>query len=388
MQNQKQTDKQMNRKVFQLAAMAILAFAAVTMQANDGVYYVNGNQLVPVRETDIAVVKEVLTINLCDDGYASVDVQYEFMNRGKAKTVEMGFEAQAPYNAEVKVNKAGKHPFISNFTATLNGKQIDYRNAIVVEKLDEECDFVPVDRKRYLLDKEGDWDPGCHLYDTKADDIVPFAYAYLFTANFKEGLNTVHHTYRYRMSFGVGRTFEVPYWLKPAMRWANRQIDDFTLRIKADGTAKHFIIADSLFAAAPFKVTQGKGKIRKNTFGYETTFTEVSLRNGVVEWHARNFKPKDNFVICSADIHTCFNEEYPFGYFYDRSDTYVPSWQEDKIDKRILRNLPYAHRGYVFKDAKLKAYFNQLWWYMPDPSWKASTDGFTPKEQEYISGGQ
>ncbi|MBQ4223279.1 MAG: hypothetical protein II674_05545 [Prevotella sp.] len=64
----------------------MLAFAAVTMQANDGVYYVNGNQLVPVRETDIAVVKEVLTISLCDDGYASVDVQYEFMNRGKAKT--------------------------------------------------------------------------------------------------------------------------------------------------------------------------------------------------------------------------------------------------------------------------------------------------------------
>ena len=376
----------MNRKLFQLAAMAMLAFAAVTMQANDGVYYVNGNQLVPVRETDIAVVKEVLSISLCDDGYASVDVQYEFMNRGKAKTVEMGFEAQAPYNAEETVNKAGKHPYISNFTATLNGKQMEYRNAIVVTPLDEECNFEPVDRNRYLLDKEGDWDAGCHLYDTKTNETVPFAYAYLFTANFKEGLNTVHHTYRYCMSFGVGRTFEVPYWLKPAMRWANRQIDDFTLRIKADGTAKHFIIEDSLFSSAPFKVVEGKGKIRKNNFGFDTTFTEVTLRNGVVEWHARNFKPVDDLDISSADIYTSFNEEYPFGYFYDRSKTYVPSWQEEKMDKRILRNLPYAHRGYMFKDDKLKAYFNKLWWYMPDPTWEASTDDFTPKEKKFING--
>lgn len=363
-----------------LATAIAIIFSALSVSANDGVYYATGNQLVPIHETDIAVTKEVLTISLCDDGYARVDVQYEFMNNGEDKTVEMGFEAQPPYNAEYEISTDGKHPSIKDFTVTLNGSRLDYRNAIVNSGFDEDCDFVPIDLKKYDL-KESE---SSALYDPQTNEYVHFAYAYYFTAHFKKGLNTVHHTYRYEMSCGVGRTFEVDYWLRPAMRWANRQIDDFTLRIKADNTAKHFIIADSLFASSPFRVTEGTGKIRKNDFGYETTYDEIVLRNGTVEWHATNFKPIDDLNISSADIRTSFNENYSFSYFYDRSSTYVPSWNDQAIDKRILRNMPYAHRGYVFKDAKLQKYFNKLWWYMPDPQWKASTDDFTPSELERI----
>ena len=186
------------------------------------------------------------------------------------------------------------------------------------------------------------------------------------------------------MSSGVGRTFEVSYWLKPAMRWANRQIDDFTLRIKAENTAKHFLVADSLFSGNSFKVTKGKGKIRKNKFDYDTEFIEIALRDGTVEWHSTNFRPKEDLDICSADMYTSFGENYPFGYFYDRSDTYVPSWKDEAVNKRILRNLPYANRGYVFKDKKLQDYFSKLFWYMPDPQWKMSTNDFTPSELKFI----
>ena len=49
----------------------------------------------------------------------------------------------------------------------------------------------------------------------------------------------------------------------PAMRWANRQIDDFTLRIKATNTAKHFFVEGSLFAQSEFAVTEGTGKMKK-----------------------------------------------------------------------------------------------------------------------------
>lgn len=31
----------------------------------------------------------------------------------------------------------------------------------------------------------------------------------------------IYHTYRYRISYSIGHTFEVPYWLTPAKRWAN-----------------------------------------------------------------------------------------------------------------------------------------------------------------------
>ena len=51
------------------------------------------------------------------------------------------------------------------------------------------------------------------------------------------------------------------------MRWANRQIDDFTLRIKATNTAKHFFVEDSLFSQEQFVVKDGVGKIRKTESG-------------------------------------------------------------------------------------------------------------------------
>ena len=87
--------------------LTILCLFSMMVQANDGVVFVQGNQLVPLKETDISVAKEVLTISIGDDGYAKVDVQYEFMNHGKAKTVEMGFEAEAPYNDEAQMNTEG-----------------------------------------------------------------------------------------------------------------------------------------------------------------------------------------------------------------------------------------------------------------------------------------
>jgi hypothetical protein len=80
------------------------------------------------------------------------------------------------------------------------------------------------------------------------------------------------------------------------------------------------------------------------------------------------------------------------GSFYDRSPYYpidrinfkAAYGRESRSNKeekdflsRVCRNLPYAHRGYVFKDANLKKYFAQQWWYMPDPTWQMKTDDFT-----------
>jgi len=362
--------------------LSVLCLFALVAKGNDGVVFVNGNQLVPIKETDISVAKEVLTISIGDDGFANIDVLYEFMNHGKAKTVEMGFEADAPYNLEDELNKEGKHPYIYDFTVTMNGTPLTYKNAVVNAPGIDDEDFAPIDLNQW---KVAD-DIALHLVrDAKTDSIMPFAYAYYFTASFKEDINKVHHTYRYRLSYGVGRTFEIPYWLKPAMRWANRQIDDFTLRIKAENTAKHFCFADSLFAAASFKIAEGTGKMRKVNRPYDGEWLEVSLRNGTLEWHSTNFVPRANLLIVSADVMYSFNEQAVLGSFYDRSDQYR-MWQFDdkKKDTRILRNLPYAHRGYVFKNKRLNTYFNQLWWYMPDASWKASSSDFTPREWKLI----
>ena len=105
-------------------------------------------------------------------------------------------------------------------------------------------------------------------------------------------------------------------------------------------------------------------------------------------WHAQNFRPKDDMNIQSAErLHY---DDFKLGTFYDRSVRYMPGSyileDNDKSEeqRRILANLPFANRGYVFKDKKLQKYFSQFFWYMPDPSWKPDTRDFTPREWRLI----
>ena len=345
------------------ATMAMLANTCI-VHANDAVYLANGNQLVPIHETDISIKKEVLTISLCDDGMARVEVDYEFLNKGKAKTVQMGFEARKPYNTDDALNPAGIHPYIKDFTVVMNGKKLSYRNAVVEPGLLDTPYTGPKDNR------------------PEEEEFEQYSYAYCFDASFSEGINHVRHTYSYQMSYGVGRTFEVPYWLKPAARWQGGVIGDFTLRIRAPKTAKHFVMADSLFAAHEFKVTEGKGKVRHSQYGWSPKLVEVALRDGTVEWHSQNFRPSDDISIESADAFTSFDQNYPVGWFYDRSDRFMV-WERE-IPDELARNLPYASRGYVFTKKELQKKFEQFWWYIPDPTWKAATDDFTPREWRLI----
>ena len=379
-----------------LFVFATVLLCAVTAWGNDGVFFVNGNHLVPVHETDIALTSEVLAITLGDDGYASVDVQYVLTNRGQEKTVTMGFEASAPYNDYEPFSPQGIHPHIHDFTVVMNGRQLTFTNAVVKEEYDVPCDFKPLDLKRWKSYGEvkmrngEDLPNNSLLYDAERDSLVSFAYAYYFEARFLPGRNTIHHTYRYLMSSGVDRCFHVPYWLTPAMRWANRQIDDFTLHISAPHSCKHFCVENSLFAQSQFVVTEGVGKVR-TTKCYDEQFAEIVVRNGTVTWHARNFKPTDDMHIQSAE--RLYFDNYKLGTFYDRSNNYMPGsymieMNQSPWQRRILKNLPYANRGYVFRDKKLQRYFSQFWWYMPDPQWKADTRDFTPREWQLINKGE
>ncbi len=370
---------------------------AVWASANDGVYYVSGNHLVPVQETDIAVTKEVLTISICDDGYATVDVYYELTNRGKEKTIDMGFEAALPYNSGDAYDPKGRHPYIEKFRATVNGEQLKYKTGVVkASSAEVPSNLRPLDVKQYHTVDADAWEMGnTALVDSKGEE-VNIAYAYYFRATFKKGLNKVHHQYRYKMSYGVYRSFEIPYWLTPATRWANHQIDDFTLRIKAVNTAKHFYTLPRVFKGASFRVTEGTGKVRKRNSESVGEVIEVTLRNGTVEWHAKNFKPKENMFINSADIIL----DGDIGAFYDRG-RYMPQptidfkkfygrqakneAEEKELIGRVMRNLPYADRGYVFKDQKLQHYFESQWWYMPDADWQMSTDDFTKQDFDVVN---
>ena len=355
--------------------------------ANDAAYFTSGNQLIPIAETDISIRKEILTIGLQDDGLAAITVYYEFFNPGTTdKTILMGFEADPSYNDDYELHADGKHPHILDFTVEMNGEKLSYQNAICQQGVPD--GITPIDMSKYELS-----DMATTVHPVGNDTLfIPFAYVYYFEATFKPGLNKVRHTYKYTASNGVGFTYQIDYKLTPATRWANHQIDDFTLIIRADHTAKHFILDEQTFNMAPWVLTEGEGKQRITTY-YDEPYREFSLRNGAFTWHKTNYCPKDELTITSADQIYLFNDNAKFGSFYDRSSTLELYYgeqrteytMEEKLRRRITHNLPYAHRGHVFKDPVLKAYFQSLWWYIPNPNYVDNQDDFTDCDRKYLA---
>ncbi len=276
--------------------------------ANDGVYFTSGNFLVPTAETDISVAKEVLTITIGKDSMARVDVYYELVNHGAPKTVTMAFEAKPPYNTGGTINRNGIHPYIKDFTVMMNDQPLASRNFLVADQHAEEndkTDFTPLDMSKWK---------GCGeapdsiipyenaLYNAELDSVMGYAYAYSFAAPFKQGRNVVRHTYSYTMSYSVGKRLDIHYWLTPAARWANHQVDDFTLKITADDMTE-FCMGDSLFKSAPFTSSAPeRGLLYNITSDYGEPMIFASICEGdTVTWHGTNFRPTANIEICSPD---------------------------------------------------------------------------------------
>lgn len=375
--------------------------------ANDGSYYASGNLLFPLQESAIAVRSEELTISIGDDGFATIDVLYVFYNDGHAKTIDMAFESPLPYNTGDGFSPVGKHPYISNFTTTINGKALPCRTAVVVGGDTDIKNFKTYSKKWY---GDEDFNYGENYITNGKDTVEVTAYAYLFKADFKMGMNTVHHAYKYKISGGLSANFEIPYILTPCTRWANHQVDHFTLRIATPSTAKHFYLQDDVLSKTPFKVTSGMGKVRSGVIessfeGGAAHYQEISLRNGVVECQIKNFKPEKNLSIISTDyLLMMYRNEHnneDLSIYYNRGWMYYPvayvdyeefygkaPASEDEAEalyRRIMRNLPYADRGYVFKDSRLRRFFEAQWWYMPDPSWVMSADDFTKTDWRFIN---
>lgn len=375
--------------------------AATTASANDSGYATYGNMLIPFVSTDIAVDKEVLTIRLSDDGKTYIDVDYTFINRSsKEKTILMGFEADPGYPGVMEITNNG-HPEIYDFTVMMNGSRITPKNSVVLlDKDNNVIDRKPIDVTKYVYQdfrrvvKKGNEEN----YDAES---WGYAFVYSFNATFKPGENHIRHTYNYQNGAAVMENYFLTYKLSPAARWAGGSIRDFTLRITAPNTAKHFYLETEFVQKQDPKIVSGMAKFRNKSKKIEWEespsnthyYKEISMRNATLEWHLTNYSPKKELEIFSADRfcidYMAVEKTSPTAY-YDRSCGIYWLWtnQENYTaqQRRLIRNLPYASRGYVFKDASLNKHFNNLWWYMPDPSYNIEdASDLTEREHELIS---
>nr|MCU0240177.1 YARHG domain-containing protein [Pyrinomonadaceae bacterium] len=337
--------------------------------ANDGVFYAEGNTLIPLQETQVQLKKEVLKFYLVDYQYAKVDVYFEFYNPNETKTVTVGF-VTPPADGDVSDEEA-KFPFISNFTVNVNNKNLTHK----LKRLKETT---------FTLERKED--------ESNKDDY----FVYYFPVTFKKGLNIIRHTYRYKGGNSVELSRYFDYQITTGKSWANKQIDDFELQIHLD---------NGIFAIpARFNKNQdttpfgkdknladwkiiGDGVIEQTTrqwFGEESQVVRMAhLNSGYLSFKAKNFKPDYDIsfgeynwaagwwqtIWCEVQMECVEGDSlekvarfFDLQPFFDKENFANISPKELKY----IRNYFYAVRGLPFRDAELKKFYTQFFWYKPN----------------------
>ena len=72
-------------------------------------------------------------------------------------------------------------------------------------------------------------------------EIEYYKHIYSFNPIFKKGINILSHSYIFEMGYNVENDHILHYVLTTACRWANKQIDDFTLIIDMGDFQSYYI---------------------------------------------------------------------------------------------------------------------------------------------------
>jgi hypothetical protein len=370
-----------------LTILFALLLSIVGAKANDGVYYTSGNQLIPITETEISVKKEVLDITR-QGQQIQVHVYYEFFNPGKEKTLLVGFEALPPSGVwditEEDYKTLTEHPNIQGFTVTINGQRVNYQVSHV-----ESGENYYNNGKFNELSKQRELELGREMEFTEG---LPYLFVYHFNATFKSGLNIVEHTYTFDESIFVGAEYCFDYVLTAANRWANNGIDDFTLNINM-GDRESFSIKPTFFKSLDEWTINGVGRTSP---GNSLTMDEplFHIQKGGITFHKKNFHPEGEIDITKMDVAlvTMYGDT-------DREDVLnlvklqYANWRTSgleennpmtKEDARIMRNLPFAYRGFVFKTKSLQQFFESTNWYVPNPDYVDKLEELPEKEREWV----
>ena len=332
---------------------------------NDGAFYMAGNQLVPINETDISVKKEILYIKKTEE-FAEVSVYYEFFNPKDEKEIIVGFEAGIPLGDAGFSPINGHHPYMFDFTVSLNGNFLPYQIAFVKNST------YTKNHKIQNIDPKS-------LDNDIIGDELDFQYVYHFKAKFKKGKNIVKHTYRYKLSRGVCYYYDFNYVLTAANRWANKQIDDFTLILDM-GDFQTASIRKTFFKNTNEWTFNGIGKITENP-----DYTNFYIQQGILVFEKKNFVPKGEL---SVEEESSYCQEagnnQKFLFSLGKNRELGDPTEKTPEEKRIIRNLPFARRGYIFKDKTLQDVFKTEDWYQPNPSYVPEVEALTEEEKQLI----
>lgn len=352
----------------------ICLLLACSANANDGAFFAAGNQLIPIKETDVRLNKEILNITRINERQVRIDVYYELMNPNKEKEVLVGFEAASPSGDVDGTPKNGQHPYMSGFSVSVNETRQPYKVAIVTDS---------------VYYKDGQFRTIKPVIENENE--VGFFYVYHFKALFRKGKNTIRHSYVFDLSGSVDQTMSLMYMLTTARRWSNGRIDDFTLNINM-GPFSEFMLERSFFQHNTDWTFSANGRmmpgIKTNPYDEHTYYTQCYIQEGSMSFHQKDFIPAGELSFYAPRYVALNNSEalkdaasmpLPFSCAYDA--TLDVAQLRDGLAKKIFQNLPYARRGYVFRNPELKAIFEAQEWYVPDPAYVPEPKDLSANEQ-------
>ena len=345
--------------------------------ANDGAYYASGNQLIPISETEVCITKEILTIVRKEDGYIYVTVDYTFNNPSSEKSILVGFEAPSPSGDVDGYPVNGRHPYIKNFKVMMNNVLLNYKAAIVNEETYYINGKINAKTEAQVIDED---------FNTNNPE---FYYVYYFNAVFKKGINKIVHTYRIKTSGSVMENYTFDYILTAATRWANKQIDDFTLNIDM-GKDESFNIRNTFFSKDDkWKVDNGRSMPSKGIYN-NYPLTKFITFSGGISFSMKDFVPKGELYIASPrdfnfEIFNFKKQNLPKIIKYGDLEYPSPTKSKNEKSYKILRNLPFAIRGYVFKTTYIQNYYLSQKWYKPKPKYKAKLEDLSSEERQWLN---
>ncbi len=368
------------RKPFVLVIVLLLLSGSSALSPeppNDTALQGKGDHLVPLKETDIEIHREVLNMQLQGRDML-VDVHFEFYNPGDTTMMEVGFVT--PPVSEGSHALKGEGSPIEDFRVIANGEELDHE----VQKLGE-----------------SEFDAGLGKQHTDFD------FVHHFEMQFLPGLNVVKHSYRYGGSRGSTGGDGYPYRLTTAKNWGNGSIGDFSLNLD---------MGQGLFYVTPNfeEGTEGSGwKVigKGRTEMTDRNYSELKVytgKNAYLSFQKKNFVPERDLSITHRAFFTTAQQLGPIlpldhegnG---QKDDLFKDMWRiiarrgrspEKKMEElrknydasqlRILRNSFFAFRGYDFKDDDLQENYEQYFWYIPDPNVEPSLHILSPKEREWV----
>ena len=220
-------------------------------KASNKDFYTSGNFFVPIHDTDISLKKAILTIDLANGEYVEANVYYELYNPDVSKNIDIKLEARKTDKMPLDITQG-----IKDFKLTVNGDIQDIKSSV----------------------------------DT--------CYTYYANVQLIKGKNILRNTFKYRVKKNGDFDFSAPFNLCTLNCWANRQADDFTLRIIG---GSNYYIADEAFRGTPYSHEKYKNNFWRFKAIDEKYYALYSSgRSDTLVWHKTNFSPNDDMTILSS----------------------------------------------------------------------------------------